>query len=96
MLEFIDICNKSIKNLNTLWLESSSLSDLILIQFMVSKLEQPLKRRLEFTLKSDEIRDLDKFRKFIERKAGNLDDVMGIKSEAKFNPAKKSFDAGVY
>lgn len=95
LLDLLDTCNEAIRNLKTLGMESNSLSDLMVINFMVSKLEEPIKQRWELSLESDIVPDLNTFRAFIEREARSLNEVKYSKPDNKFNVGKKPVDSNI-
>ena len=53
MLQVIDKVNESVRNLKILGLKSNSLSDLIFINFMLSKLDYAIKQRRELSLEAN-------------------------------------------
>lgn len=95
LLELIDTCNEAVRNLQTLGLESNSLSDLMIINCMISKLDEPLKQRWELMQENDKIPNLDLFKKFIEREARSMSENKTTKLDTKFRPAYKVLDNNV-
>ncbi|GFV36443.1 DUF1758 domain-containing protein [Trichonephila clavipes] len=69
LLEIIDICNEVIRNLKTLDLETNSLTELIIINFLISKVDSCISQRWELSLENNKIPTLEEFRVFIEREA---------------------------
>lgn len=71
-------------------LESNALSDLTLINFMLSKIYQHLKQRWLLILDNDKKPDFDLYRRFIERETRVVEESECNKVEYKFNFAKKA------
>lgn len=53
---------------------SDALSDFMLINFMLKKVDQTLKQRWELMFENDKIPDLHSFLKFIEREARSVEE----------------------
>ncbi|GFV93596.1 DUF1758 domain-containing protein [Trichonephila clavipes] len=83
LLEIIDICNEIIRNLKTLDLETNSLTELIIINFLISKVDACISQRWELSLENNKIPTLEEFRVFIERKARGLNELKFIKPDIK-------------
>ncbi|GFV79870.1 uncharacterized protein TNCV_1726951 [Trichonephila clavipes] len=65
LLEIIDICNEVIRNLKTLDLGTNSLTELIIINFLISKVDACISQRWELSLEKNKIPTLEEFRVFI-------------------------------
>ncbi|GFW02579.1 DUF1758 domain-containing protein [Trichonephila clavipes] len=83
LLEIIDICNEVIRNLKTLDLETNSLTELIIINFLISKVNACISQRWELSLENNKIPTLEEFRVFIEREARGLNELKFIKPDIK-------------
>ncbi|GFT97534.1 retrovirus-related Pol polyprotein from transposon 17.6 [Trichonephila clavipes] len=83
LLEIIDICNEVIRNLKTLDLETNSLTELIIINFLISKVDACISQRWELSLENNKIPTLEEFRVFIERKARGLNELKFVKPDIK-------------
>ncbi|GFS87440.1 uncharacterized protein TNCV_207581 [Trichonephila clavipes] len=83
LLEIIDICNEVIRNLKTLDLETNSLTELIIINFLISKGDACINQRWELCLENNKIPTLEEFRVFIEREARGLNELKFLKPDIK-------------
>ncbi|GFW66731.1 DUF1758 domain-containing protein [Trichonephila clavipes] len=83
LLEIIDICNEVIRNLKTLDLETNSLTELIIINFLISKVDACISQRWELSLENNKIPTLEAFRVFIEREARGLNELKFVKPDIK-------------
>ncbi|GFW47451.1 integrase catalytic domain-containing protein [Trichonephila clavipes] len=83
LLEIIDICNEVIRNLKTLDLETNSLTELIIINFLISKVDACISQRWELSLENNKIPTLEEFRVFIERVARGLNELKFVKPDIK-------------
>ncbi|GFV91655.1 integrase catalytic domain-containing protein [Trichonephila clavipes] len=83
LLEIIDICNEVIRNLKTLDLETNSLTELIIINFLISKVDACISQRWELSLENNKIPTLEEFRVFIEREARGLNELKFVKPDIK-------------
>ncbi|GFV49325.1 DUF1758 domain-containing protein [Trichonephila clavipes] len=83
LLEIIDICNEVIRYLKTLVLETNSLTELIIINFLISKVEACISQRWELSLENNKIPTLEEFRVFIEREARGLKELKFVKPDIK-------------
>ncbi|GFU10365.1 DUF1758 domain-containing protein [Trichonephila clavipes] len=83
LLKIIDICNEVIRNLKTLDLETNSLTELIIINFLISKVDACISQRWELSLKNNKIPTLEEFRVFIEREARGLNELKFVKPDIK-------------
>lgn len=89
MLLLIDTVNESVRNLTTLGLESHALSDLMFVNFMLTKLDNSVRQRWELSLEGNQIiPDLESFRAFIEKEAFSL-----TKTEGRQGFGKKNIEA---
>ncbi|GFV14344.1 integrase catalytic domain-containing protein [Trichonephila clavipes] len=88
LLEIIDICNEVIRNLKTLDLETNSLTELIIINFLISKVDACISQRWELSLENNKIPTLEEFRVFIEREARGLNELKFVKSDIKKSNVK--------
>ncbi|GFW95012.1 integrase catalytic domain-containing protein [Trichonephila clavipes] len=79
----VDICNEVIKNLKTLDLETNSLTELIIINFLISKVDACISQRWELSLDNNKIPTLEEFRVFIEREARGLNELKFVKPDIK-------------
>ena len=67
LLQLSDTVNEAIRNLKTIGLESNALSDLMIVNFMLTKLDNSVKQRWELSLQDKQtIPDLEMSRAFIE------------------------------
>ncbi|GFX85130.1 uncharacterized protein TNCV_1646771 [Trichonephila clavipes] len=80
---FGDICNEVTRNLKTLDLETSSLTELIIINFLISKVDACVSQRWELSLENNKIPTLEEFRVFIEREARGLNELKFVKPDIK-------------
>ncbi|GFX11068.1 hypothetical protein TNCV_4502831 [Trichonephila clavipes] len=78
-----DIFNEVIRNLKTLDLETNSLTELIIINFLISKKDACNSQRWELSLENNKIATLEEFRVFIERKARGLNQLKFVKPDIK-------------
>ncbi|GFV77150.1 uncharacterized protein TNCV_1771621 [Trichonephila clavipes] len=83
LLEIIDICNEVIRNLKTLDLETNSLTELIIINFLISKVDACISQRWELSLENNKIPTLEEFRVFIEREARGLNELKFVQPDIK-------------
>lgn len=83
LLELIDVCNEVIRNLQTIGLDTNPLTELIIINFLMSKVDGAISQRWELTLEVNELPTLDEFRMFIEKEARGLGEVKVVKPELK-------------
>lgn len=96
LLELIDVANEVVRNLKTLDLPTNELSELMIINSLISKVDDPVHQRWELTMENNSIPTLDEFRVFIEKEARSLDDSKTSKPEVKrafpkpFGAIKKS------
>ncbi|GFX73511.1 putative bel15-i ag [Trichonephila clavipes] len=88
LLEIIDICNEVIRNLKTLDLETNSLTELIIINFLISKVDACISQRWELSLENNKIPTLEEFRVFIEREALGLNELKFVKPDIKKSNVK--------
>ncbi|GFW54359.1 integrase catalytic domain-containing protein [Trichonephila clavipes] len=83
LLEIIDICNEVIRNLKTLDLETNSLTELIIINVLISKVDARISQRWELSLENNKVPTLEEFRVFIEREARGLNELKFVKPDIK-------------
>ncbi|GFX98126.1 DUF1758 domain-containing protein [Trichonephila clavipes] len=83
LFEIIDICNEVIRNVKTLDLETNSLTELIIINFLISKVDACISQRWELSLENYKIPTLEEFRVFIEREARGLNELKFVKPDIK-------------
>ncbi|GFW26450.1 integrase catalytic domain-containing protein [Trichonephila clavipes] len=79
----VDICNEVIRNLKTLDLETNSLTELIIINFLISKVDACISQRWELSLENNKIPTLEEFRVFIEKEARGLNELKFVKPDNK-------------
>ncbi|GFX94505.1 uncharacterized protein TNCV_3087341 [Trichonephila clavipes] len=72
-----------IRNLETLDLETNSLTELIIINFLISKVDACISQRWELSLENNKIPTLEEFRVFIEREARGLNKLKFVKPDIK-------------
>ncbi|GFT23624.1 integrase catalytic domain-containing protein [Trichonephila clavipes] len=82
LLKIIDICNEVIRNLKTLDLETNSLTELIIINFLISNVDACISQWWELSLENYKIPTLEEFRAFIER-ARDLNELKFVKNDIK-------------
>ncbi|GFV85878.1 integrase catalytic domain-containing protein [Trichonephila clavipes] len=90
LLEIIDICNEVIRNLKTLDLKTNSLTELIIINFLISKVDACISQRWELSLENNKIPTLEEFRVFIEREARGLNELKFVKPDIKKDNASQN------
>ncbi|GFX82167.1 DUF1758 domain-containing protein [Trichonephila clavipes] len=78
-----NICNEVIRNLKTLDLETNSLTELIIINLLISKVDACISQRWELSLENNKIPTLEEFRVFIEREAPGLNELKFVKPDIK-------------
>ncbi|GFW03090.1 DUF1758 domain-containing protein [Trichonephila clavipes] len=81
LLEIIDIWNEVIRNLKTLDLETNSLTELIIINFLIS--QRCISQQWDLSLENNKIPTLEEFRVFIEREARGLNELKFVKPDIK-------------
>ncbi|GFT76092.1 DUF1758 domain-containing protein [Trichonephila clavipes] len=91
LLEIIDICNEVIRNLKILDLETNSLTELIIINFLILKVDACINQRWELSLENNKIPTLEEFRVFIEREARGLNELKFVKPDIKKDHSLKQF-----
>ncbi|GFV27245.1 hypothetical protein TNCV_3459401 [Trichonephila clavipes] len=77
-----------IRNLKTLVLETNSLTELIIINFLISKGDACISQRWELSLENNKIPTLEEFRVFIEREARGLNELKFVKPDIKKSNVK--------
>ncbi|GFX96853.1 hypothetical protein TNCV_1648881 [Trichonephila clavipes] len=78
---FENICTEVIRNLKTLDLETNSLTELIIINFLISKVDACISQRWELSLENNKIPTLEEIRVFIEREARGLNELKFVKPD---------------
>ncbi|KAF8785882.1 hypothetical protein HNY73_011379 [Argiope bruennichi] len=97
LFEILDNCNECIRNLSVLGLEVNELTELIIINHCVSKLDDEIIHRWDLTLNLDAFPTLNSFKAFIEREARSLDSRSSAKNKqmrGNLTPEKKFFPDG--
>ncbi|KAF8795053.1 hypothetical protein HNY73_002949 [Argiope bruennichi] len=105
LFEILDNCNECIRNLSVLGLEVNELTELIIINHCVSKLDDEIIHRWELTLNPDTFPTLNSFKAFIEKETRSLlveiSSIVDSRSSAKnkqlrgnLTPEKKFFPDG--
>ncbi|XP_054713437.1 uncharacterized protein LOC129222899 [Uloborus diversus] len=88
LLELLDRCNEAVRNLKTLGLESNALSDLMIIRFMLSKLDELVRQRWELTLDNHSIPSLESFKSFMEKEARSLENKRESRNDSSISNRK--------
>ncbi|GFW47615.1 uncharacterized protein TNCV_583271 [Trichonephila clavipes] len=70
-----DILSNSIRALNLLGLEHSNLSDLLLLNIILKKIDRETRKQFEQSIDSNQIPELDTFIMFLEKRSQTIDSI---------------------
>ncbi|GFQ95948.1 integrase catalytic domain-containing protein [Trichonephila clavata] len=70
-----DILNKSIRALKLLGFERNNLSDLLLFNIILKKIDRETRKQFEQSIESNEIPELDEFIMFLEKRSQTIDSI---------------------
>ncbi|UYV77376.1 hypothetical protein LAZ67_15000774, partial [Cordylochernes scorpioides] len=76
MYELLDICNESLRNLETIGLERNEMVDVMLIHFLQKKLDIPIRQQWELSYDNQELPSYQRFISFLEKQAQSLMNTM--------------------
>ncbi|UYV79842.1 hypothetical protein LAZ67_18000896, partial [Cordylochernes scorpioides] len=76
MYELLDICNESLRNLETIGLERNEMVDVMLIHFLQKKLDTPIRQQWELSYGNQELPSYQRFISFLEKQAQSLINTM--------------------
>ncbi|UYV84304.1 hypothetical protein LAZ67_X001786, partial [Cordylochernes scorpioides] len=74
--ELLDICNESLRNLETIGLERNDMVDVMLIHFLQKKLDTPIRQQWELSYDNQEMPSYQRFISFLEKQAQSLMNTM--------------------
>ncbi|GBM12575.1 hypothetical protein AVEN_78349-1 [Araneus ventricosus] len=87
----IDCIKKNIRGLKVQNYEQNNLSEILLVNIILQKLDKESRRQFEFSLKSSEVPQFDSLMSFLERRSSILESVSRIPSAVKTTfPAKNA------
>ncbi|UYV63643.1 hypothetical protein LAZ67_2005151 [Cordylochernes scorpioides] len=76
MYELLDICNESLRNLETIGLERNEMVDVMLIHFLQKKLDTPIRQQWELSYDNQEMPSYQRFISFLEKQTQSLMNTM--------------------
>ncbi|UYV81292.1 hypothetical protein LAZ67_20000677 [Cordylochernes scorpioides] len=74
--ELLDICNESLRNLETIGLERNEMVDIMLIHFLQKKLDTPIRQQWELSYDNQELPSYQRFISFLAKQAQSLMNTM--------------------
>ncbi|UYV63214.1 hypothetical protein LAZ67_2003462 [Cordylochernes scorpioides] len=74
--ESLDICNESLRNLETIGLERNEMVDIMLIHFLQKKLDTPIRQQWELSYDNQELPSYQRFISFLAKQAQSLMNTM--------------------